>query len=66
MCPKIDACDLKWCGRNPPQRARQLRPAQILAVHMDEARGSGGHAPVLEHADKAKNGVLVVIRAFLF
>ena len=60
----IDACDLKW------HRARQLRLAQILAVHRDEARGSGGDAPVLEHADKAKNGVLargnLIIRAFLF
>ena len=68
--PMVDACDLKWCGRNPPHRARQPRSPKILAVERDAARGSGGDAPVLEHADKAKNGVLargnLIIRAFLF
>ena len=43
--PMVDACDLKWWGRNPPHMARQPRLAQVLAVHRDEARGSGGDAP---------------------
>ena len=53
----VDACGLKWCGRNPPHRARQPRSPQILAVHRDATRGSGGDAPVLELAEKDRNGV---------
>ena len=48
----------RWGGRNPPHRARQPRSPQILAVERDAARGSGGDAPVLENADKDRNGVL--------